>query len=96
MMFRKTIEELEQDTREKYIIDLRDKDSFEKETYPGAHSLYWEELEDRIAEVPKNMPVYLLCYTGERSDEGCQGSAGAGIRCLQSRGAVTALTCASN
>ena len=69
MMFRKTIEELEQDTREKYIIDLRDKDSFEKETYPGAHSLYWEELEDRIAEVPKNMPVYLLCYTGERSDE---------------------------
>lgn len=69
MMFRKTIEELEQDTREKYIIDLRDKDSFEKETYPGAHSLYWEELEDRIAEVPKDMPVYLLCYTGERSDE---------------------------
>ena len=31
----RTIEELEQDTREKQVIDIRDKADFEKETYPG-------------------------------------------------------------
>ena len=32
----RTIEELEQDTREKQVIDIRDKADFEKETYPDA------------------------------------------------------------
>ena len=34
----RTIEELEQDTREKQVIDIRDKADFEKETYPDAVS----------------------------------------------------------
>ena len=42
----RTIEELEQDTREKQVIDIRDKADFEKETYPGAVNIYWEELEE--------------------------------------------------
>ena len=32
----RTIEELQEDTREKQIIDIRDKADFDKETYPGA------------------------------------------------------------
>ena len=32
----RTIEELQEDTREKQIIDIRDAADFEKETYPGA------------------------------------------------------------
>lgn len=65
----RTIEELQEDTREKQIIDIRDKADFEKETYPGAVNIYWEELEEHMDEIRKDCPVYLLCYTGQKSEE---------------------------
>ena len=65
----RTIEELEQDTREKQVIDIRDKADFEKETYPGAVNIYWEELEEHMDEIRKDCPVYLVCYTGQESEE---------------------------
>ena len=65
----RTIEELEQDTREKQVIDIRDKADFEKETYPDAINIYWEELEEHIDEIRKDCPVYLVCYTGQKSEE---------------------------
>ncbi len=68
-MYRKTIDELQKDARDKQIIDLRSEEDFEKETYPGALNIYWEELGERIDEVSKDIPVYLICYTGQKSDE---------------------------
>ena len=68
-MYQRTIEELQQDEREKVIIDIRREADFLRETYPGAKHIYWEEFEAHRDEVPKDRPVYLICYTGERSDE---------------------------
>lgn len=68
-MYRKTIDELQKDARDKQIIDLRSEEDFEKETYPGALNIYWEELGERIDEVSIDIPVYLICYTGQKSDE---------------------------
>ena len=65
----RTIEELQEDTREKQIIYIRDKADFDKETYPGAVNIYWEELEEHMDEIRKDCPVYLLCYTGQKSEE---------------------------
>ena len=65
----RTIEELQEDTREKQIIDIRDAADFEKETYPGAVNIYWEELAVHMDEIRKDCPVYLLCYTGQKSEE---------------------------
>lgn len=65
----RTIEELQEDTREKQIIDIRDKADFDKETYPGAVNIYWEELEEHMDEIRRDCPVYLLCYTGQKSEE---------------------------
>ena len=65
----RTIEELQEDTRKKQIIDIRDKADFDKETYPGAVNIYWEELEEHMDEIRKDCPVYLLCYTGQKSEE---------------------------
>ena len=65
----RTIEELQEDTREKQIIDIRDKADFDKETYPGAVNIYWEELEEHMDEIRKDCPVYLLCYTGQKSEK---------------------------
>lgn len=65
----RTIEELQEDTREKQIIDIRDASDFEKETYPGAVNIYWEKLAAHMDEIRKDCPVYLLCYTGQKSEE---------------------------
>ena len=68
-MYQRTIEELQKDEREKVIIDIRREADFLRETYPGAKHIYWEEFEAHKDEVSKDRPVYLICYTGERSDE---------------------------
>lgn len=65
----RTIEELQEDTREKQIIDIRDRADFDKETYPSAINIYWEEFEEHMDEIRKDCPVYLICYTGQKSDE---------------------------
>ena len=65
----RTIEELQEDTREKQVIDIRDVVDFEKETYPGAVNIYWEEFEEHMDEIRKDCPVYLICYTGQKSEE---------------------------
>ena len=65
----RTIVELQEDTREKQIIDIRDRADFDKETYPGAINIYWEEFEEHMDEIRKDCPVYLICYTGQKSDE---------------------------
>ncbi len=65
----KTFQELENDTREKTVIDIRKKADFDKETYPGAVHIFWEEFEEHLDEIPKDEPVYLFCYTGEKSGE---------------------------
>ncbi len=68
-MYQKTLEDLEADHREKLILDLRSAEEFAKETYPSAKNLYWEEFEEHLQELPKDRPVYLLCYTGQKSGE---------------------------
>lgn len=65
----RTITQLEADNREKLVIDLRSVEEFEKETYPGAVNIYWEEFEKQKEQIPKDKPVYLICYTGQKSDE---------------------------
>ena len=68
-MYIKTIEELENDNREKQVIDIRDKEDFEKESYPDSINIPWQELDNHMDELKKDCPVYLICYSGDKSDE---------------------------
>ena len=68
-MYRKTVDELQNDQREKLVIDIRSEEDYTKETYPGAKHIFWETFMDHIGEIPKDQPVYLFCNTGQRSDE---------------------------
>ena len=77
-MYRKTIEEMEQDMRPKQVIDVRRAEDYAKETYPNADNIYWEEFDSQIDRVAKDKPVYLLCYTGQRSDEIAEELSGQG------------------
>ena len=63
-MYRKTVDELQN-----LVIDIRSEEDYTKETYPGAKHIFWETFMDHIGEIPKDQPVYLFCYTGQRSDE---------------------------
>ena len=65
----KTIEEMMADTRDKSVIDVRERKDFETETFPGAINIFWEDFMNHLEEVPKDRPVYLLCYSGRRSEE---------------------------
>ena len=49
----KTIIDYQNDEREKVLLDVRDKQEFEKETYPGARNWYWEELIKVLEETPE-------------------------------------------
>lgn len=68
-MFEKTIEELLNETRESLVVDLRKEADFRKETYPGAKHIWWEALMDHQSELPKDKPIYLMCYTGDVSGD---------------------------
>lgn len=68
-MYRKTVEELEEDLRKKLVIDVREQEEYKKETIPGAIHIYWEEFEEQKEKLPKDIPLYLMCHTGQKSDE---------------------------
>ena len=65
-----TIEELEQlDPQKVTILDVRPADEYRRGTFDGAVSMPMKEIPERMNEIPKEKPVYLLCHTGERSME---------------------------
>lgn len=72
-------QQMMQDAREKTILDLRRPEDCRLGACPEAVNLWWKELE-RILEadggaglsIPRDRPVYLICYTGETSDEFAQ------------------------
>ena len=71
-MYTRTIEEFLADDRDKLIIDVREEKDFLKNTYPGAINICWEEFGEKGQDLPKDRPVYLLCYTGKHSVEICE------------------------
>jgi len=68
-MFRKTLEDMMNDQHEKLIIDLRTKQEYDKETYPGAVHIFHKDFYKYMDILPKNKRIYLFCYTGVTGDE---------------------------
>ena len=69
-----TIEELEAlKDAEKTIVDIRPQDQYMRGTFPGAVSLpasrLEEQYEEETARLDKIHPVYVMCHTGEKSQE---------------------------
>ncbi len=66
---RRTVRDMLEEAREKQVIDIRSKEDFDKETYPGAINIFWEDFDLNTGLLDKGCPVYLLCYTGQHSDD---------------------------
>ncbi|MEE3392628.1 MAG: ATP-binding protein [Lachnospiraceae bacterium] len=58
-------------SRDFLVVDVRTADDYRKDTYPGAVNIPLAEFRSRIGEVPSDKDIYLVCYTGARSDEIC-------------------------
>ena len=50
-----------------YIVDVREVREFENGHIKGAKNIPLSEFRDRVNEIPKDVPVYLHCRTGQRS-----------------------------
>ena len=73
-MYFKTIEEFNSDNSKKLIYDLRKEKDYNNETIPGAVHLPWEKLEaavkaDELSFLPKDLTVYIFCYTDKKADD---------------------------
>mgnify|MGYP004695048401 FL=1 len=77
-MERKTIQALIEDVGEKLVIDIRSEEDYKRETYPGAIHIFHEDFMDELDRVPKDRPVDLICYTGQKSDDIAEELSGQG------------------
>ena len=77
-MERKTIQALIEDAGEKLVIDIRSEEDYKRETYPGAIHIFHENFMDELDRVPKDRPIYLICYTGQKSDDIAEELSGQG------------------
>lgn len=50
-----------------YIVDVREVREFENGHIKGSKNIPLSQLRDRVNEIPKDVPVYLHCRTGQRS-----------------------------
>lgn len=50
-----------------YIIDVREKEEYDLSHIEGAKNIPMSEFRERINEIPKDIPVYLHCRSGQRS-----------------------------
>ncbi len=49
------------------VIDVREPDEYESGHVPGAKLVPMGEVVERVAEIPKGVPVYVICQSGGRS-----------------------------
>lgn len=48
-----------------YVLDIRKDDAFEAGRVQGAVHVNYGEVHAKIGELPKDKPVYVICYTGQ-------------------------------
>ncbi len=90
-----TIEELEAlKNAEKTIVDIRPQDQYMRGTFPGAVSLpasrLEEQYEEETARLDKIHPVYVMCHTGEKSQEWVRRLTGDGFDAVNVEGGYRA------
>ena len=87
-----TIEELEAlKDAEKTIVDIRPQDQYMRGTFPGAVSLPASRLEEQeTARLDKMHPVYVMCHTGEKSQEWVRRLTGDGFDAVNVEGGYRA------
>lgn len=72
MLYTRSIDEMVSDSRDKLIIDIRRESEFMQGSFPGAVNYPEEEFYSHIDELKKDVPIYLICYSGKKSADICE------------------------
>ena len=51
------------------ILDIRSREEFETKGIPGSVNVPFDEISTGLSKLPKDKPVYVLCRTGDLSEE---------------------------
>ena len=72
------------------LIDVREDDEFAEAHVPGAHHIPLGDVVDRIAEVPTDGTVYVICARGARSAKAAEHYRNQGIDAVNVAGGTLA------
>ena len=73
-----------------YVLDVRQPDEYEAGHVPGAVLVPLDQLEARLGEVPRDVPLYVICRSGARSAAAVGALAGAGYSATNVAGGTLA------
>ena len=69
-MWEITVEELENiESNQRIVVDIRPNEQFQRGTFPGAVNIPMDEWEAHKKELDVTKTIYLICHTGDRSQE---------------------------
>jgi len=54
-----------------FLIDLRKKEEYKKNHIKGSKNIFWLNIldEKNLKKLPKNKPIFLICYVGHTSSQ---------------------------
>jgi len=73
-----------------YVLDVREASELEQARLDDATHIPLGELADRVAELPRDREVYVLCHVGGRSAQATRFLTEQGVRALNIDGGIVA------
>ena len=73
-----------------WLLDVREQDEWDRGHAPLAHPVPLSELHSRIAEIPTDQPVLVVCLAGSRSLRAASALADAGVDAVNVTGGMLA------
>ena len=90
-MWEITVEELEKiESNQRIVVDIRPNEQFQRGTFPGAVNIPMDEWEAHKKELDVTKTIYLICHTGDRSQEYVQELVNEGYRAVNVEGGYRA------
>ncbi len=78
-----------------WLLDVREQDEWDRGHSPRAHLVPLRELGSRMAEIPADQPVLVVCLSGSRSLRAARALVGAGVDAVNVSGGMLAWTAAN-
>ncbi len=76
--------------RQMYLVDLRGRDAYEKSHLEGAVNIPFDELKERLDELPAGMPLVFYCVRGSQSMLACNHLSDQGYQVVDAAGGLNA------